>query len=646
MEELSGELKDVSMEEEKKKESTFNFVHVLPAVLELISAYLDGYDIMAMYRTNSHALELRMRLAIREIRIKRRPELPSWDSHFWSVLKACSYLRSVSLSDPTLSIWKHGPKFFDQLPKSLERLHIHLPFLFGDYLLAPTRKAPHTPTHKHIQALATSNHFYGGQMPSWDLENLLPNLIAFSVAHASSRGRQILAYGASSRRKVIKQFFKCCPISLKEISLPENFDGAMALPQTVTAMKFTLSDDDSIEDMCKNVPSHLVSLELHTTRSNEVLDFSSLPPHLERLSLSNKATSYDSAVDYRGFKNLSLVSLSINCQYGYHTGIAAERDVFADLPPQLTELYYESNRGVFFDFANLPQGLTSLEVIVPNPQLIPGSVLCFPPKLTKLVMSSFRFTSNDIFRMPRTLTSLEMSFYPTISQPTFYTDVDASRFLAALDDPRELRQEGNYTWHDGASLFLPPKLLYLRINRSQLGEYWFKHLPVGLISLTINTMQALGKNSLDNLPDTLTELNIVSTGGLQDCSIENLPESLERLSIECMVNKITDNVFRKLPRSLLYFALHHNNNIHDEKVEDLPRLLTHFIAPNAELLSSKCAPKLPRFLCVLQLKRFILANPRPPKSEILAQMPPFVQAYDLRWTNPKGSTINFEAISN
>jgi len=598
----------------------WSLASISPAILELITHHLNGYDIASLYCTCSSVIICKMPRGVHEITIFRNDPVPPSFLSFGSCLRACSQLRSLFILNPSLIILQRGPKLFNYLPQTLETLKLHLPVSFGDFLLidAYPQSKRAKKMSKPTSALQDRNIF-----PSFSVKTLFPRLCVFSVSVSALKGLELVRYTSRARSKVLSIFFEKCPPSLRSVELAENLEHFECLPESIDTLGLTFGTGDEFPQDWNMLPENLVRLTLNTSGA-ELKDFTNLPKHLERLVWIHNAGQPNFPC-LSGLSHTSLIYLSLQwCGSTRLIGTGATLgnfDLLEALPRTLQVLILEFTYSPILTFPFLPPLLTELVIHVEHAyQSI--HVVC-PPTLRSLSLTRRMFVQPDSFALlPRELRQLTIDLATT------------ARVGGATPLPSDCAEQ--------CALNLPESLVNLSIRHSSFNEKFLAALPKHLMALEFSTVSSLSESSLCSLPDTLTSLTLGNCKQVHQRAFDKLPADLLELIVESG-EEFDDRAISNLPRGLLHLTINKCNNFTDRCIKDLPKTLLTLIVPESSRFSVGAALRLPRFLQQLKVKGIIMTHPRLPRAQIIAGIPGAIDIHALPWISAKGKKVVIDA---
>jgi hypothetical protein len=624
-----------------KASPDFDFSIISPAILELITEYLTGIDILSMYFTCCRALRLRMNAGgVKKFVILRDTPLPtSWQFAKWTSLASFSQLQIISIQVPSLYVWTRGYKLFDYFPKSLKSLEVLLPVHFGDYL-SITAADLVVPRHAKKSIAITNQKFSllgkyqkkpvqpeRKQFADFAVSRRLPLLERFRVQYTAKTNNSFLKWSNTTRNNAIQKFVESLPLTVTHLAIPRfvpNF-AELNLP-SLGHLEMSRIDSkiEMLQDWKDQVPANLTRLQLSMDQ-HSIGEF--VIPTLEYLQLTLDGTrNYQTRRLGADFWNdlsqfSSLTRLEIDT-----TPINADlTELFSHLPKSLRRLRVDCPRPPALLFHELPPKLTHLDlhleaVILSTPPRFPSSMRSL------LLRRRFPLTPEDILHLPRELEVLSIDF-----RSTCWAEhrKEASEMPALTDD---------------CASALPQNLKHLHVSNTSFGPSFFQSLPESLTKLKMETSRSFDAKDLSCLPESLVDLHLMRTGILHQRALDNLPAGLTRLFID-QGKSIDSLCISRLPRFLLHLSITENTTLDDSCAKDLPRELMTLCLPYNQSFTASCAAQLPRFLSLLELRQILMPHPRPTKSALLSSLPHSLNAYELPWVNAKNRKVDISSMS-
>lgn len=369
-----------------------------------------------------------------------------------------------------------------------------------------------------------------------------------------------------------------------------------------------------------------------------------LPHTLETLEWIQKPLEMDSSQLHR-LASHPLKSLI------FHHSIFADPDLslFSILPRSLTSLELVGRECAIGTFSELPRTLISFNwtSMARYPSYALRQVRYYdwenlPRDLEVLELRDmFIMTDLDYKILPRTITRLVLSISPCYWPCHDCGTMDCRKLCeAALFDPKIPRAEEP---SDLIALDLPPKLVYLHIMNTYFGPRFFQNLPMTLETLDVDTRALLDESTFTQLPAKLKVLNLERTPRLKYEALNFLPTD-ELRELKVWNGSLAGESFCMLPRSLTRLQVDDKRSYCDKHIKDLPRGLLHFICPQADQLTTRCAADLPRGLLTFKIAKIIIEDPRPTRMQLVLAFPTAVPAFDLHYVTAKGRRVNLETL--
>lgn len=615
-----------------------NFAYATVTIVEMVTRYLSGFDIMAMWCTCSKAMQLRLgRGGAREFIISYTAP-KQWSACFFRVIQHMPLLTTIIIQQSRLPIWRIGPKIFWFFPKTVKRVNFCLPLDLGSWLLLDDIRG--------IESLALQESVRNESKTSasyYRMAELLPFLEELSVMGGSKYSRassSSLEFDIKERVSAKLAFASSLPSTMKYVSLPDLGDATWhmikAMPEALERIDISCTDTSIPDTAFSLFPPHLHYLDVEFTDCSFELSeayFDALSHAITKFHLT--ITSLHRNEMFLGLSNHPMTHLKLQL-----SGACDGRPILLEnLPSSLEslELIVSSQLSDYGDsLAFLPRSLTRCSIqsftMMPQHTWPREGYDHFPANLTHLeLFSGVILGDADILRFPRSITHLHLGFSPV----SFWDHTCEGGNCHRACSSRHSRDVRLLT--DECAGYLPPNLTYLRITKNQFKDDFYSNLPSTL--KTLETV-AYGKTDItqscfDLLPSGLTCLSIEDLE-LPSRALQQLPSGLTSLSVEDG-KSLSPSVLAHLPRDLLYLTIGRSKILNDGNAAALPRRLLEIRMPDNDQLTSNAGVHLPVHLSVLEIKRIAVPNPRPPKADILSTFPQFLQIYDLPWTNERGN---------
>jgi hypothetical protein len=627
----------------------FNFTHISPAILELITEYLSGFDVMALCFTCSKALWSRMRAGgARKFIILPTTE-QSWSGPYFGLLQHLPRLTTIVIHQNRLPVWQAGYKLFECFPSTVRSISLNLPMPMGEWLLidsSSTIKLDQIPiaTSSEHSTVDSSNTFCSPDRPASKPSRTVPKR---KNKNAMKKAKELMP--------VVKE--KKMTRSVDPSANSHSNERPVSMPQFTMATIFPQLESLIISGGVRYLGvSHVdrpsIQYPPETLAFAKALFIQSLPPSLCHISLPDVG-SYT----WKLLESLprSLITLDLTCM---RTNIPA--GAFKNLPPELTDLTLDTSLCHFPSGFPLFQGLpTSIERLSWSHEIMSESsnaetdlIGFVGHPMTNLTLRMTRnllqkLGSNLLKQLPRRLTNLKIvSSYGHISSDSSWSDLPQSltsftylgvpepfiskvvgmpsqltylnlKSIVMIDDddiaslPRSIETLmlethklafNEHTCRDSwcsrqCEEALQSTQSHARIRR--LSDACALSLPPFLTFLQLENTY-FGEQFLSNLPSTITHLEFASLTKLGEKSLAFLPPGLTHLSLERSPHLNVD-ALKHLPSKITFLKVWDGMSINDKILSFLPRGLKHLRLEHCKSITDEGIRHLPRELITLTM---------------------------------------------
>jgi hypothetical protein len=615
---------------------TYDFAHISPAILELITHFLNGYDILALCMTCSKPLFARIR-AGGAVRFSIGPtDVSAWSADGFGMLQYFPRLTTISIRQSSLKVWKIGPKIFNVFPPTVRSISLLLPISLGEWLLigadqlqtplveeaedpeivsspeAPETSSEATPSSpvasKPKRAPPKRNKRRKAPTPEVGALPTVAQVIAKQTAPVSSsspskaRNMHLVPHFHLSRQFPSLEVLEVSgglKYSLKRLETPFFGESAQGLAKS----RFVAS-----------LPATMQRVSLPEMGIFAWTVPASLPPTLSQLDLvAEEIDAPDGAA--RNFpKDLQYLTLATQQK------LDAPRHgrIFLDLPTALEKLDWTYSRtgsvnpvlSVLTDLICLPN-LVHLELDLDLGQSHLNNSVSSPG------------LENWFSYLPRRLETLKVNGRALVSKNCLWSSLPASlTFLHLYALTIDFTDGGQ--WPVGKWEGFPPCLTDLK-----LGGYLvmrdpdFEALPRSLTRLCLETHQCSFSHSCSDLGHgngsacDLMRMLGRRDFGLTDAAALLLPSSLESLTLHSTI--FGANFWSNLPETLTHLDMATMQSLSASDLASLPLSLTHLRVYQAPNVHASIFAQLPHSLVKLEISDGQVFEQTP---KAVAQLPP------------------------